>query len=94
MKVLQSGTPGGDWRAQVKCTGYGNGNHGCAALLEVEASDLFHTQRSDWRGDTTEHFVTIECPECKEWTDLKNDAKVPYKVERTVHAMKPRVQQS
>lgn len=82
MKVLESGNPHGAWKKEIVCTGLGNGNDGCGAKLEINASDIFHTAHFDYGGGA-DHYMTIECVECKKWTDLKsNDA--PAGVKRSV----------
>lgn len=89
MKVIKEGVPGGLWHPQVTCTGAGNGNHGCGAILELEESDLFHTQHTDYGGDT-EHYITIECPCCSRWTDIQKTVDIPYGIRSAVMAQKPR----
>lgn len=82
MKIIQDGLPGGLWSKEVKCTGVGNGNSGCGALLEVQAPDLFHTSSSDYGGGT-DHYITFECPCCKSWNDISTmdvPSGVRYKV--------------
>lgn len=85
MKVLKSGNPKGTWNQQITCNGHGNGNAGCGAVLEVTAEDLFHTKFS-FCGRFEEDLITIECPECKAWTDFTagQRASVPSGVTREV----------
>jgi hypothetical protein len=71
MRVIKSGTPGGAWCKELKCTGIGNGSMGCGALLEVNGADLFHTTSSAM-GER-DHHVTFQCPECQEWTDVSSN---------------------
>lgn len=82
MKVLQSGDPAGAWKEEVKCTGNGNGNNGCGALLEVQAPDLFHTASFDYGGGS-DHYITFSCPECNKWTDMKTH-NIPYGVKNKI----------
>jgi len=69
MKVIQSGNPAGAWSKEYSCTGLGNGNGGCGAILEVNGNDIMHTYYTIM-GREECHCFTIECPECKTWTDL------------------------
>lgn len=75
MKVLEPGRPQKGWATEVHCTGKGNGNGGCKALLLVEQSDLFKTF-SHARDETTE-YVTFICGACGVKTDLD---KVPSEI--------------
>lgn len=70
MKVIVEGKSGG-WSKRFKCTGRGNGDGGCGALLEVTESDLIHTQ-SHARDETTD-YATFECCSCGKWTDAGSD---------------------
>lgn len=84
MRVIEPGVEGGLWKQEVRCTGAGNGNDGCGALLEVQAADLFHTANTDYGGDTTD-YITIECPLCEKWNDLKQTG-IPYGIRHSVLA--------
>jgi hypothetical protein len=64
MKVIESGN-----KPRHRCTGYGNGNSGCGALLEVERSDLRYHVADDMGGVSTE-YVLFKCCECGSLTDL------------------------
>ena len=75
MKVLQAGRPQQGWSTEAACTGHGNGNGGCGAMLLVEEADLFTTQSH--ARDETETYTTFECAACKVWTDI---ASVPRSV--------------
>lgn len=79
MRVLK---PGKAWTKEVTCTGFGNGDGGCGAVLEVEIEDLFQTSNTDMAGDT-DYFTTFRCMECKLLTDIL-DKDVP-------HALRPRI---
>ena len=70
MKVLEKGKPQKGWSIETRCTGAGNGNGGCEALLLVEQDDLFRTT-SHARDETT-YYVTFRCPECGVMTDIQN----------------------
>lgn len=74
MKVLKKGRKQKGWATVTKCTGEGNRDGGCGALLLVEEGDLFRTQ-SNAMGEITD-YITFECPDCGVWTDL-NQGKVP-----------------
>lgn len=92
MKVIKEGKEGGLWSPQVECSGAGNGNAGCGAILEVSASDLFHTKNCDYTGDC-DHYLTFECPLCKEWTDInQTKTAVPHGIKSKILALEPRFQ--
>jgi len=75
MKVLKAGTGQVGWAKECSCTGVGNGNAGCEAVLLVEQNDLFRTE-SHARDETT-RYVTFECPECQQWTDIQSSDRGP-----------------
>lgn len=68
MKVIEKGRPQKGWAREYKCTGSGNGDGGCGALLLVEQGDLFQTQRNC--RDETDYYVTFKCPDCGVLTDI------------------------
>jgi len=68
MRVLKKGRPQKGWATETKCTGKGNGNGGCGALLLVEQGDLFHTE-SHARDETTV-YTTFRCCACGVLTDI------------------------
>lgn len=71
MKILEPGKVGKNWTIQKRCTGWGNGNKGCNALLEIELSDLryFPGVPGDSWG-SREKAVSFKCPCCGQITDL------------------------
>lgn len=71
MKVLQPGTGQKGWAKEVKCSGAGNGNGGCGALLLVDVSDLYQTY-SSCMGRDEEWHATFQCVECGVLTDIKD----------------------
>ena len=71
MKILEPGKdPDKVWVLQHRCTGNGNSNEGCNALLELERSDLrrFEEQEYPWR--IVPEAVLFKCPSCGALTDL------------------------
>ena len=68
MKVLQHGNPNG-WEIEWDCSGAGNGNGGCGALLLVAEDDIFVTANTDYAGDT-DYYYTFKCPDCGRMTDI------------------------
>lgn len=76
MKVLKKGRPQTGRTFEITCTGSGNGDGGCGALLLVGEGDLFQTSHTDMGGDT-EYFTTFECPECRVLTDTKKFGRRP-----------------
>lgn len=83
MKVLEPGKVKEKWTLQHRCTGWGNDNEGCEALLELEFEDLkFRPGYFDEKCDSPS-VVCFKCPCCGEVTDLglndwpKNHRKLP-----------------
>jgi len=74
MKVIKKGKTPEEraWKREFDCTGYGNGNRGCGAVLEVQEDDIFTTYRSSM-GRWECNFLTFRCPECGANTDIDND---------------------
>jgi hypothetical protein len=70
MKVIKKGRPQKGWAKEFTCTGKGNGNGGCGALLLVEIGDVFETQ-SQCR-DETDYYVTFRCGSCGVLNDIDN----------------------
>lgn len=75
MRVLKKGRPQKGWAKQFTCTGKGNGNGGCGAVLLVEEGDLFHTRSSCYDG-SSETYTTFRCPECRVLTDVEVPSSV------------------
>ena len=69
MKVLEKRRKQTGWAGEYRCTGKGNGNGGCNALLLVEQGDLFQTRSSDYGGGV-DYYTTFQCPECRRCTDI------------------------
>ena len=67
MKVLKKGKPQVGWAKEYLCSGSGNGDGGCGALLLVEQDDVFLTIGNGGRNDK---YFTFRCPDCGVWTDL------------------------
>lgn len=81
MKIIKKGIKGRKWKMPQTCSGWGNGNDGCEALLEVSKKDLVF-----YRGVPSESFgerspaVSFQCPICKTITDIgKKDYPKDYK---------------
>lgn len=68
MKVIKPGIEKKGWAAEFTCTGKGNGNGGCGAVLLVEYRDLYKTY-SSCMGET-ESSVTFCCACCEVETDI------------------------
>ncbi|HEY3499498.1 MAG TPA: hypothetical protein VGK73_32635 [Polyangiaceae bacterium] len=71
MKVLKPGRKQKGWAAETECTGSGNGNGGCGAVLLVDASDLFRTWRHSYGETSPDYYATFACPSCGVLTDVK-----------------------
>lgn len=68
MKVLKEGK--GNWSREETCTGKGNGDGGCGAVLLLEEGDFFYTYSHI--KDETDRFISFRCPCCSVLTDVKN----------------------
>lgn len=77
MKVVKKGRGTKGWAKEYECTGKGNGEGGCGALLMVEQDDVFVTS-TNTRDETTTHY-TFRCCECGVWTDIP---PVPFKARK------------
>jgi len=71
MKVIKKGRKQKGWAKECSCTGSGNGDGGCGAILFVEAGDLYKTYHHCYRGSTPYVYITFKCPECGVETDIK-----------------------
>lgn len=71
MKIIKPGREQKGWAKEFTCTGAGNGNGGCGALLLVEQADVFRTSHHSYDG-SSEHYNTFECAQCGVWTDIKH----------------------
>ncbi len=78
MRVIENGTGQTGWATEALCTGRGNGNGGCGALLMVDQPDLFRTRHFD------ETYVTFKCRECGVLTDLGPHAEPGGSVRRSL----------
>lgn len=70
MEVLKKGRSQEGWTTETECTGSGNGDGGCGALLLVSIGDLYKTYNS-CMGET-DTYITFTCSECKVKTDVRN----------------------
>lgn len=69
------------WKHQYTCTGKGweqHGKHPCGALLEIEATDLFKRNHTDYSG-CTDTYYGFECCECGCFTEI-NTKDIPNEV--------------
>lgn len=71
MKVLKKGKI---WTVQRYCTGWGNGDNGCEALLEIEKDDLRFFEKQEYPWVIKEAAVSFKCPCCGKVTDLGREA--------------------
>lgn len=69
MKVIKKGSGQNGWSKEFECTGHGNGDGGCGAILLVEQNDLYKTYKHD-HGGGHEVFTTFRCSECSVETDI------------------------
>ena len=75
MKVVQKGDGRKCWAKEFTCTGAGNGNGGCGAILLVEENDLYRTHHYDYGGGH-DVYTTFRCPECRNETDVSVPSSV------------------
>ncbi len=92
MKVIKKGRKQVGWSQEFTCTGAGNGNGGCGAVLLVSEYDIYETLSEHYDG-STDYYQTFCCPECGNETDVKVDyskvkGKRPSKEEREAIAKK------
>lgn len=70
MKIIEPGKPKEKWILQHRCTGWGDTNEGCNALLELEESDLRYKKGyADEKCDLPDN-VMFKCPCCRVITFL------------------------
>ena len=79
MKVIKKGREQKGWAEEFTCTGKGNDDGGCGAVLLVEEDDIFITHSS--ARDESIYYATFECPDCGVKTDPPKD-KIPSEVFR------------
>ena len=70
MRVVQKGREQKGWSKEFTCTGKGNGDGGCGAVLLVSEGDLFRTSRCYYDG-SSDHYTTFQCSECGVLTDIE-----------------------
>lgn len=71
MKILEPGKVKEEkWSIQHRCTGWGNGENGCEALLELECEDLRYYEGREFPWRSSEPAVSFKCPCCGNLTDL------------------------
>ncbi len=68
MEVVKKGRPQRGWSKEYTCTGKGNGNGGCGAVLLVSEYDIYETSSSAL--SETDYYNTFCCPECGVETDV------------------------
>ncbi len=76
MKIIKEGRKQKGWSKEFTCTGHGNGDGGCGAVLLVEQPDLYKTF-THCRDETDMH-VTFTCAACGVETDLSEKEKPTY----------------
>jgi hypothetical protein len=70
MRVIKKGRTQKGWASEFECTGKGNGNGGCGAILLVEQDDLYRTHSHHYDGSSS-HYTTFRCSECGVETDVE-----------------------
>jgi hypothetical protein len=78
MKVIKPGRDQTGWAAEIECTGKGNGDGGCGAILLVEENDFRLTYRNC--RDESETFTTFKCCQCGVDTDFQLPSTVEHRV--------------
>lgn len=72
MKIIKEGREQNGWSMEYHCTGNGNGQGGCGAILLVEEEDVFKTKQRV-NGEQI-IFYSFRCPSCCVVTDLLEGA--------------------
>lgn len=90
MKVIEQGKNTEIWSIRHRCTGWGHGDFGCEALLEIERNDLFYSSGISEAGfGTFQLTVSFECPCCGGLTDLGiDDWPTNYRNLKRLHTQK------
>lgn len=74
MEIIKPGKlDTGPWSQELTCTGRGNGDKGCEALLKVDRDDLRYYEGQEFPWRVSEAAVCFKCPCCGKVTDLKKD---------------------
>ncbi len=68
-QVVKPGRVQAGWSKEYKCTGAGNGDGGCGAIILVSGYDIYETS-SSCMGES-EKYATFCCPACGMETDIK-----------------------
>lgn len=68
MKIIKPGRYGEKWAMENVCTGHGNGQTGCDAVLLVDKDDLRYYVGEP--GGSTDPAVCFKCPICFSVTDI------------------------
>jgi len=79
MKVVKKGRQQKGWSKEFTCTGKGNGNGGCGAVLLVEQPDLYSTHHYDYGGGH-DVFTTFQCCECGVETDITVPSQILHSI--------------
>jgi hypothetical protein len=77
VRTLKKGRKQKGWSTKATCTGEGNGDGGCGAVLLVEQVDIYATHSSHYDG-STDHYNTFKCGECGVESDLPSSVHVPF----------------
>ena len=88
MKIVKLGRKQKGWAKEFECTGKGNGDGGCGAILLVEEADLFATSSSHYDG-STDYYTTFKCISCGVLTDIP-DGDVPGHIRQNLPVKNPR----
>ena len=93
MRVLEPGKNTEAWTIRHRCTGWGHGDFGCEALLEIERNDLMYSSGISESGlGAFQPAVSFECPCCGGLTDLGIiDWPPNYKNLKRLHVQKEKV---
>ncbi len=76
MKIIEPGREQRGWSMEMRCTGQGNGGGGCDALLLVERTDVYRTERHAL--DETTYCNTFKCVSCGVETDMVYTVVLPF----------------
>ncbi|OHB24184.1 MAG: hypothetical protein A2542_01460 [Parcubacteria group bacterium RIFOXYD2_FULL_52_8] len=87
MDVIKPGRAQKGWSKEFTCTGAGNGDGGCGAVLLVSVFDLYQTMSEHYDG-STDYYTTFRCVACGVETDVKAPVHVT-PLGKRVHNWKP-----
>lgn len=87
MKIIKKGREQKGWASEFECTGSGNGDGGCGAILLVEEEDVYLTSSSALHE--IDYYNTFKCCACGVLTDIP-DRDFPGQLRTKLHEKRRR----